>query len=84
MSVMTVIPTLFHSFICLSKSNMFVAPRYIAGFNSWSWAYWIICLIGDGRALPDANQFSESITQKSGSVWHMIACGPDIIMSSMI
>ncbi len=41
-------------------------------------------IIGDGHTLPAANQFSVSVTQKSGAEWVMMACVSVIIMSPSV
>lgn len=73
MFVITVIPFDSHSDMFLSRSSMFVAPKYMTGVklfvdaNSWT------VFIGDGIDFPVANQLSESATQNPLSMWLMIA-----------
>lgn len=68
----------------LSKSIMFVAPRYSVGINFRSVAIFVTRAIGDSICLPVANQNSSSHTQKSSSVCDAMACLSVMIMSSII
>lgn len=60
---------------------MFFSWRYNIGIRLCSVAAVCNALIGDGRVLPAANQFSSSATQKSESRWLAMACVCVKIMS---
>lgn len=78
-----IIPSDCHVLMWMSRSIMFVDSRYITGDKLCCAAYSWIFLIGDGRVLPFANQFSLSITQKSLSLCVMMACLSVMIISSI-
>lgn len=71
---MTVMPVDSHSGTNLSRFIMFCDIRYIAGVRLCFVAAFCIATMGDGHVRPAANQFSVSVTQKSGSECVMIAC----------
>lgn len=71
---MTVMPSDSHSGISLSRSRIFVDARYIAGVRLCFFAAFWAVMIGDGHTRPAANQFSKSVTQKSGLECVAIAC----------
>lgn len=64
-SVITFIPASSQSFILVSKSRIFVDPRYKIGGKFVSDDLVISSSIGDGFCLPDANHVFSSAIQKS-------------------
>lgn len=64
-SVIILMPLFFHSSRFLSKSIMFVVPRYKIADILFAWAIFNNSGIGDSRVLPAANHVGSSIIQKS-------------------
>ena len=56
-----------HSARRVSRSRIFVCPRYNTGCKFWAWAIFVSAVIGDSFCLPAANHVSMSAIQKSGS-----------------
>ena len=65
--VITVMPADSHSARRVSRSRIFVCPRYNTGCKFWAWAIFVSAVIGDGFCFPAANHVSMSAIQKSGS-----------------